>query len=158
MNPQDLRLWKIVQWAGGGNDLPQEDLAFVEGCLGATEPQTQANACEVLLRCSASQAAKLRAIDTLKQLSLHASEEDYVLTLLIAMLFLPIGVVSGAASLRGFVFRCARSSRWQIRTNAASLLHSLARTGDEDALNLLNVLANDSNDYVRENAPNQSKS
>lgn len=153
MEAHELRLWEILQRAGKGNEVSEDDLVFAENCLGLPPPEAQANACEILFRCSKSESARSRALDTAEQLCANAAEEDYVVTLLILMLYSPPNTFLEKPTFREFAVKCARSSRWQIRTNAGSVLQRFAQKDDE-ALGLLRVLASDSNVYVRENAQN----
>jgi len=154
MEPHELRLWEILQRAGKINHLPEDDLVFAEACLDKPPFQAQANACEILFRCSRSESARCRALDKLQQLCTYAAEEDYVVTLHTLMLYVPLSAFTNMPDLREFAFRSAGSSRWQIRTNAASVLLRITKTGDPDALELLRLLTRDSNSYVSANARN----
>jgi len=158
MEPHELRLWEIHRRAGKVGDLPEADLVFAETCLDAPPPQAQANACEILFRCSRSESARSRALDKVEQLCANAAEEDDVVTLLIVMLYLPLSAFSERPSLRELAVKSATSSRWQLRTNAASVLQRIAKTGDADALQLLRLLTSDANSYVSENAQNAIQS
>ncbi len=158
MESHELRLWEIIERIGKGYDVSEDDLPFAETCLDAPEPQAQANACEILFRCSTSESVRCHALDRVEQLCANAAEEDYVVTLLIVMLYPPLSAFSNRTALKDFTVKCARSSRWQIRTNAVSVLQRLARTGDQDAIRLTTSLANDTNSYVRENAQNALQS
>jgi hypothetical protein len=152
MESHELKLWEILHRAGKPGDVSEDDLAFVERCLDLPPPQAQANACEILFRHSKSDAARRRALDTIEQMCAQAAEEDYVITLLIVMLYPPLSAFTEKPSLREFALQCARSNRWQIRTNAASVLQRIAKKGDRSAIELLRLLANDSERYVSDNA------
>ena len=154
MTKQELWLWGILRCAAKGNELPEDDLAFAESCLETPPPQAQANACEILFRCSRSEPTRCRALDTVEQLCDKASEEDYVVTILIVMLYIPLDAFSDRPTLREFTFKCGSSNSWQIRTNAVSVLQRVATRGDRNALQLLQYLASDSNRWVSENARN----
>jgi len=146
------KLWKIVEKAGQGRPLSEEELSFVEGCLGAPDPGDLTNACEAILRASDSPRLRNLALTRLEGLSGNASEEDYAVTLLSTLLYVPADDIISRATLKDFVFASALSRRWAIRTNAVSVLERIAHKGDREALLRIKQLAEDANDYVQANA------
>lgn len=152
MRPLELRLWEILHRSGKGVELSADDIAFAEQCLDDNAAQIQANACEVLCRYSSSESARRRAVNRIADLCLNFTEEDYAITILTVMLYLSQDTLLNARVLGDFAFKCAYSSRWQIRTNAVSVLHRFVKIGNTDALNLIKTLSNDPNNYVRANA------
>jgi hypothetical protein len=146
------RLSIILDKASQRIDLSENDVEFVNACLSSASQDDQAVACEVVFRSSPSHSLRQHALETLEKLSTAGGEADHVITLLLAMLFVPAQALSERPPIRTFLMTCAHSKRWQIRTNAVSVLERLAHTGDGEALTLIKTMAKDENEYVSANS------
>ena len=135
-----------------GDALSADNLAYAESFLDDPDPPIRTYASTIVLRCSDSESVKAKAVETVEELCRQAADEDFVCRLLIALMFVPLHALSTRSALRYFVARATRSSRFQIRLNAAWPLGRLAKSGDAQAIGLLGLLAKDSDEQVRKNA------
>jgi hypothetical protein len=152
MDSSDERLWDIVDKAASTSFLSAEELAYAEESLKSPIPVNRANACEAILRCSRAQAQREAAVRTLEELCLNSAEQDYVMTLLIALMYARTAVFSNSMGMKLFVMRLGHSSKYYFRANATDSVWVLAEAGDRDAVQLLRLLANDEDERVRKNA------
>ena len=154
MRPSSRELWKLLHNASQGCDLSKEEIKVAASYLDNARPGALANACEIIYRSSRSTLLRRRALDTLEKLCRAGGEGEYVVTMLTAMLFVPVKTLSERRSIKEFLTRCGASRRWQIRVNAINVLERLAHAGDSKALDSIRVLTGDKNEYVRGNSLN----
>jgi len=148
----DKKLWDIVDKAGTTSCLSAEELAYAELHLKSSLPEDRANACEAILRCSRSHAQRAAAVLALEELCLNSADEDYVMTLLIALMYARTAVFSNPVGMRQFVMRSGRSPKSHIRADAADAVWVLAKADDREAVELLRSLTIDEDEGVRGNA------
>lgn len=152
MKESDDRLWDVYQAAGRSLPICDADLAFAERCLSAANTEDVGIACEILLRASNSEAQRKKAVASLEALCVGYLEGDLAVSLLNALLYVSLDEFSDQRGVTAFIKSCAYNRIWAVRTNVVDSLRSLAGGGDRQAVDLIEVLATDQHDAVRDNA------